>query len=387
MGAGPFLALVIEFYLPPSESEAGVVQAAEQAYRPLLRLLEAHRDRASTTLAIDPALARRLIVARQSGVLHGLAALAEGGSAEFAAGTKSHALLPRIPRTEAERQIRLGDEEMRELLGWSWRPRGLFPPALAYGRQVAEVAAGRHYRWVLLDEISLGRLGAAPTDYVCVASPEEKPAFFFRSRDLSAAFLSSTPRALRRHLEAVLGRGYGVAVVPAEKLGAASRGLENLAWLLEQRAPIPTTPSDLLTLFPERRPTEPLPASRRTTPEDLAMGIPFAAWSSPDNELQGLLWHLASLAWTEVERIEKETPKTPERGRMRVCLDLGLHSAPFRQASRSPAFRPDAVREAAALLRKSVEAGGALVPEEIHTQAREAHERLLGVVDSRNSIR
>src|SRR5690606_11782520 len=120
MGAGPILALVIEFYLPPSASETEVAQTAEQAYRPLLHLLEDHRERAALTFAVDPALARRLVAARQSGILHGLASLVEGGSAEFAAGTRSHALLPRIPRAEVVRQIQLGDELMRELFGDAW---------------------------------------------------------------------------------------------------------------------------------------------------------------------------------------------------------------------------------------------------------------------------
>lgn len=387
MGAGPFLAVVIEFYLPPSEPEEGVVHAAEHAYRPLLRLLESHRDRAAFTLAIDPALALRLVSARQSGVLHGLSTLAEGGSVEFAAGTRNHALLPRIPRAEVERQIRLGDEVMRELLGRAWRPRGLFPPALAYGRQVAEVAAARKLRWLLLDEISLGRLGAAPPRIVHVANLERELAFFFRSRDLSAAFLCANGRALARQAEAVLDGGHGVAVIPAEKLGTGSQGLENLAWLFRRKSPTLSTLTALLALFPERRPVEPLPASRRTTPEDLAMGIPFAAWSSPDNEVQGLLWHLAALAWTEAARLGEDEPDAPETRRLRAYLDTGLHSAPFRQASDGPAFRPEAVRDAAHRLLQAVEAGGELVPKLVRDRAKDAHQRLCGAVDSRTPFR
>lgn len=387
MGAGPILALVIEFYLPPSASETEVAQTAEQAYRPLLHLLEDHRERAALTFAVDPALARRLVAARQSGILHGLASLVEGGSAEFAAGTRSHALLPRIPRAEVVRQIQLGDELMRELFGDAWSPQGLFPPALAYGRQVAETAAARRLRWLVLDEISLGRIGAAPTRAVHVANLDRELAFFFRSRDLSAAFLCTTPRALARQLDAALDGGYGVAVVPAEKLRPQTQAMKNLEWLFGEGGPVPATLTSLLALFPERVPVEPLPASRRTTPEDLAMGIPFAAWSAPDNDVQGLLWHLAALAWTEAARLCEERPDAPETRRLRAVLDAGLHSAPFRQASHGPAFRPEAVLEAGRTLYEAVEGAGALVPDSVRRQAREAHRRLVGAVDSRTPFR
>lgn len=383
MGAGPFLALVIEFYLPPSESEEGVVRTAERAYRPLLRLLETHRERAAITLAIDPALALRLLASRQSGLLHGVASLAERGSAELAAGARNHALLPRIPRAEVERQLRLGDELMKNLLGWAWRPLGLFPPALAYGRQVAEVAASRKLRWLLADEIALGRIGASPTRSIAVLPMESEFCLFFRSRDLSASFLSSSPRSLERLMESTLEEGYGVAVIPAEKLVEDSRGLENLEWLLRRNRPTPALPSTLLSLFPDRRPVEPLPSSRRSTPEDMAKGIPFAAWSAPDNEIQGLLWHLATLAWNEAARLEKERPDAPETKRLRAGLDAGLHSAPFRQASRGAGFRPDAVLAAVAQLTKALEAGGPLLPEIVHRQCRDAENRLRQALEAR----
>ncbi|HLV60062.1 MAG TPA: hypothetical protein VKY51_01525, partial [Fredinandcohnia sp.] len=196
-------------------------------------------------------------------------------------------------------------------------------------------------------------------------------------------FLRSNGRTLRKHLESTLGDGYGVLVVPAESFTEGSQALQNLRWLLSRPGPLPTTILALLSLFPQRRPVEPLPASRRTTLEDLAMGIPFAAWSSPDNELQALLWRLAALAWTEAARLMEEAPEAPETRRLRANLDEGLHSAPFRQASHGPAFQPDAVRAAANRLARAIESGGALVSEEVRREAASAHQRLLRALDER----
>nr|PZM90532.1 MAG: hypothetical protein DIU72_12430 [Pseudomonadota bacterium] len=381
--AGPFVAVVIEFYVPPSETDEGVVRVAETAYRPLLQALEEERESAAVTVALDPALALRLLSCRQSGVLHAAAALAESGTVEFAAGSRNHALLPRLPRAEVDRQLEKGDELMRELLGWSWRPKGLFPPALAYGRRVAEAAAARGLRWLLLDEISLGRIGAAPTHFIATLGDGHELCLFFRSRDLSSAFLRSNGRTLRKHLESTLGDGYGVLVVPAESFTEGSQALQNLRWLLSRPGPMPATVSALLPLFPERRRVEPIPASRRTTGEDLAMGIPFSAWSSPDNELQALLWKLAALAWTEAARLAERSPDAPETRRLRANLDEGLHSAAFRQASSGAAFRPEAVRAAADRLSCAIESGGNLVSEEVRRKTASAYQRLLRTLDER----
>lgn len=113
------------------------------------------------------------------------------------------------------------------------------------------------------------------------------------------------------------------------------------------------------------------------------MGIPFAAWSAPDNEIQGLLWHLAALAWTEAARLEKEAPDAPETKRLRAGLDEGLHSAPFRQASRGAAFQPEAVLAAGTQLAKALEAGGPLIPALVHEEGADAARRLRQAVEAR----
>lgn len=382
MGTGPFLALVIELYLPPSTPGDEVARVAETSYRPLLRLLEENRRRAAVTIAFDPSLSLELLRHGEGGILHGLAALAESGSAELAAGSLNHALLPLIPRREVERQIRLGDEVMKETLGWAWRPQGLVSPALAYGRQVAEVAASRGLRWILLDEICLGNLGWAPLTKIHRARMGRELCFFFQSRDVSEWFVTDEPDRLRRRLAQELDGGYRVAVVPAEAFSEGSRALRNLQSLVHGSGPTPSVLSSLLTLFPDRQEVEPLPGSRRTSLQHQAMGIPFAPWSAPHNEVQAILWHLSSIGWTEAERLEREAPGTPERTRLRALVDEGLHSAPFRQASFDGEWDGRAVLTAGERLARAVEAGGDRVPEEVHRRSRDLLRRLQEAVSS-----
>jgi hypothetical protein len=385
VAVGPFLALVVELYLPPSVQGEGVAEIAEQAYRPMLQLLERYRNQAAVTIAIDPALATELLRRGQGGILHGLAALSESGSAELAAGSKNHALLPLIPKREVERQIRLGDELMREALGWAWRPQGLISPALAYGKQVAEVAAARGLRWLLLDEICLGRLGEAPTQRVAVAKFEREFCFFFQTREVSDAFVGLPSKRLGKHLASRMDGGYRVAVIPAEAFHVGSPALENLEWLVRREGPTPAVLSSLIPLFPNRERVEPLPGSRRTTPEHLAMGIPFATWSAPDNEIQATLWHLASLGWSEAARLDQEAPKSPERTKVRALVDEGLHSAAYRQASFGEDWDPAAVLAAGRRLALAVVAGGERVPPDVRACAEDLLRRLEEMVQSRRA--
>lgn len=377
------LALLIEFYLPPSVGREGLIETSLSAYRPLLRLLESHRSSAALTLAMDPALASELIRQGQSGVLHAIATLAEAGPLELAAGSRGHALLPRLPRREVDRQLRLGDQALRDCFGWSYRPRGLLPPALAYARVVAEAALARNLRWLALDELSLGRLGKAPTRSVATLPGNDRLALFFRDRALSHSFLSGEGWRSREQIRQ-LSRGYRVLWIPAECFREEATR-ERLNELLSGRGPALATVSTLAARFPDRVSVEPLPSSSRTTPTQLARGIPFATWSAPDNEIQAMLWRLAFLGWREAERLEAAAPDAPETARLRMAVDASQHSAPFRHASYGPDWLPSAVLAAGDLLAAAIDAGGALVPSEVREETSALHRHLLDAVAERDA--
>lgn len=354
-----WLAPVVEFYLPPDPSGEAVRHAATRAFRPLLELVE-RRPRAALTAAVDPGLARALLRHGQASILYDLAAAMERGQLELAGGALGHPLLPRLPRSEVERQIRLGHERMREAMGRGWRPRGLYPPALAWSRSVAEVAADRGLRWVLADELALGRLGQAPRDRVACLRGRPDILLFFRDRAVSAALAEGEKPG---HKE-----GYRVAVVPAAAFEAGSAALQVLDALFSGAGPSLATLSTLASVFPDRTPVEPLPCSARTSIEELAAGVPFASWSAPDNEVQALLWHLARLGIAEMERLA--TSDAPAATRARRLLDENLHSAPFRFASARPWWKPEVVRAAARRFVEVLEAGRPAVEDQVCDDAR-----------------
>ncbi|WP_373044547.1 hypothetical protein [Vulgatibacter sp.] len=370
MASRSWLALVVELYLPPDPAGTEVERVARDAFRPLLRLLDRHRG-AGVTVALDPGLARMLLRHGQAGILQELAAGVERGQVELAGGALGHALLPRLPRSEIERQIRLGHEAMAERMGRSWRPQGLLPPALAWSRQVGEVVANRGMRWVIADELALGRIGLAPRQRVAVLRGKPELHLYFRDRATSRAVASGDAAPLGDE-----GGGYRVAVVPGAAFTAGSAAFAQLERLVRGQGPILSTLTALSSAFPDREPHEPLPSSWRTTPDELAAGIPFAAWSAPDNELQALLWRLVGLGLAEAERLARVAGDDPACTRMRALLDEGLHTAPFRFASGRPWWEPAEVRAAAARLGKAFEGSVELVDPAVRAEAQAIQGRL-----------
>lgn len=358
------VALVLELYVPPVAGAEGLARAVREVYRPLVRLLE-RRSRAALTLAIDPWLALELLRHGHGGVLHGLGAAAERGQVELALGSRNHALLPLLPRAETARQLARGEEAMREALGQSFRPVGLVPTQLAYARVVAEVAADRGLRWLLCDELALGRFGAAPTREVAALRGRPELLLHFRDRELSRRLgHGELPdgRALARAAASRAPGGHAVLAVPAELFGAAGGAFAALDDALSRPADelLLVTVGSLPSLFPGRREVEPLPSSWRTTPEELAAGRPFAAWSGTANELQAMLWRLASLAWDEAARHAAAGDRRPEAGRLRALLDEGLHSSTFRFASEA-SWDPPTIGHGTRTLLAALEAGGEAV--------------------------
>lgn len=384
MAATPYLAWLLEFYLPPSLDSQAVASVARGALRPLLEVVD-RWPRAPLTAALDPGFTRALLRHGQGGLLASLATAVERGQIELAGGTYSHSLLPRLPVAEMERQIRRGHEAMKEAMGRSWRPQGFVPPALAYARKVAETVANRGMRWLVADELALGRLGEAPTQKVAVLGGRPDALLFFRDRKLSATLAAGAfpdAPALKASMARDLGRrrrGYRVAVVPATAFVADSPALRLFEDTLRGRGPLLSQVSTLAEAFPDREAVEPLPSSWRTTPRELEAGIPFAPWSSPDNELHALLWRLVGLGLEAIGTDMRHDD--PPWTRMRTLLDEGLQTAPFRFASARPWWDASLVKASAWRLASAVEAGGDLVPAAAREEVASTLEKLNETVD------
>lgn len=383
MAATPYLAWLLEFYLPPSLDTEALGRVVRGSLRPLLEAIDRWPG-APLTAALDPGFTRALLRHGHGGLLASLATAVERGQLELAGGTYSHSLLPRLPVPEMERQIRLGHEAMNEAMGRSWRPQGFVPPALAWARRVAERVADRGMRWIVADELALGRLGEAPTQRVATLRGRPDVLLFFRDRALSSALARGAfadAGTLKKDMVRDFGRrprGYRVAVVPATAFAVGSPGLRLFEDTLRGGGPLLSQVSTLATAFPDREPVEPLPSSWRTTPGEMEAGIPFAPWSAPDNEIHARLWRLVHLG---LEAVGPQRPADPSWTRMRALLDEGLQTAPFRFASARPWWDGALVKASARRLATAVDTGGDLVPPALRDEVTWTLRSLVETVD------
>ncbi len=377
----------LHIYQPPTQTNEIVDKVTRECYRPLVEMLQAH-PHGRITLNINACLTELLDRCGHGDVIEGLKALAESGQIEFTGSVKYHPILPLIPRSEMERQIRLNEETNRHYFGDAYRPRGFFPPEMCYSKAVAEVVHRLGYRWIIVDEIAYdGRLGGPPTERCFTVSGLGPLGVFFKERRLSAGITyGSCPdmEALRRLLaDGPPVEGYLLTGTDGEVYGHHRPGQERL---LEEAFGDPqittVTVSELLDLFADREEVEPLESSWSTWEDEMDQGVPYPQWHDPSNPIHELQWQLARLA---LEALEASADESAGRPQARQLLDEGLHSCQWWWASCRPWWDTGMVDRGAALLVEAVKAlEGAVAPtvigqaeslkERIHRTAKAWHE-------------
>ena len=370
-----YLATVLDLSLPLGAGQRAA-QALGHGVSAALRILEE-----SPHLRLEVALAGAVTLALlrwgEERSLQLLAERAAAGQVSFLNTACFGAFLPLIPEREASRQLDLCERVNRDALGQGvYRPEGLFPPQLGYSRSVAELSFRRGYGRVLADGLSWH--GGAPLPRARHFTLRDKPELdvFFVDRALSEAIAQGPPMAEIRHRVAPRVPGGAVVRLPSHALlddGVALRFLEALA---ASDAVLPASLEDLLALFPEREPVEPLASALGTDPVELASGVQFAKWSAPGNELHALLWRLAQIAAGEAARLEETGAEEAPPGltSLRARLDESLDCSAWRFAS----GKPDLARvgEGGRRLLETILAGGADVRPSALAQAEHTWARL-----------
>ena len=352
------LALLLHIYQPPGQTPDVLARIADQSYRPLLRVFRV-RPQLRASVNINAVTTEMLLEQGHRDVVQGLRELAESGQIELTGSGKYHPILPLIPADEAARQIAINAESHAQTFGDAYRPRGFFPPEMAYAPRTALQVAGAGHEWLLLSGIAC--TAAWPLERVHRVRNAERLAVLFRDDILSniISFRSTdvpgfigklqalaAPRAPRyvviamdaetygHHIpgweEEFLGRLYDAIAAPvATGRSRAARGLD--ASFVH-----PCTLSEIVDRFPAGAALAPRASSWSTTQWDLDNLDPFPLWKHPGNQLQDLLWrHLDHVLgmFAEARRL---APEAEETRMARWALDRAEHSDQFWWASRRP---------------------------------------------------
>ena len=343
-----YWAPLLHFYQPPIQMPSVLRRVCDEAYRPILRVLD-ERLSARVTVNINGSLTELLAEQGGDDVLGALRSLAERGRIEFVATGKYHPILPLIPADEMRRQIALNYQTNRHHFGESFSPGGFFPPELCYDPVIVDTIVETGHQWMLLSGI------ACPTSWPLarlhrvdgqIGSLDVVFRDDFLSNDIS--FRGVDPEDFIARLRALVGDQldiYVVTAMDAETFGHHIAGWEEqflarVFDLAERESDIRVvTVGEIRSRFPRGEAIVPLPSSWSTTDGDLAAGVPYPLWRSPGNAVHGLQWELIDICIDLVRRATAVADNDLARHHAQIAralLDRAMHSCQFWWASRRP---------------------------------------------------
>jgi predicted glycosyl hydrolase (DUF1957 family) len=405
--------LLLHYYQPPGQLAGVLRRVVHECYRPLLKLFQEHPT-ARATFNVNGGLTEMLDDHGYADVLEGWRALAASGRVEFTSSGKYHPILPLIPAAEAARQIALNDEANRRLLGEVYRPRGFFPPEMAWDHALAPLVARAGLDWVVMSGI------ACPVEWPVTRVHREAAgdghalAILFRDDLLSnkVAFRTTDVAGFLQDVHRLGSDGtdrYVVIAMDAETFGHHIPGWERefLAPLFAalaagppvraaaaNPAPAPrvrlATLSEIVDQMPAAPAVVPRASSWSTTREDLEHHNPYPLWRHRGNEIHRLLWwHLEqAMALLQLAEQWRDPDGDQDFATARAAADMALHSDQFWWASRRPHWSPGMVHRGLNLQRDLIlHAVRALNLSDAPDEARrEAQERVAVARDLANRI-
>ncbi|MGE0597911.1 MAG: hypothetical protein AB7J35_12210 [Dehalococcoidia bacterium] len=344
-----YWAQLLHFYQPPTQTHDILVKVAEEAYRPLLKVLDEHEN-ARIAVNVQGVLTELLVDHGLRDIVDDLRVLAEKGRIEFVGSGKFHPILPLIPAVLRVRSIQENYRTNQAAFDGGWKPRGFFPPEMCISAETSESIRSTGHEWFIASGV--GCPVEWPTRVIHrVPAGDGSIAVLFRD-DVMSNRISFRETDPKRFLDDLLrvGTGDGAYVVTA--MDAETFGHHITAWerdflaamfqLMESEPESGARmvfPSDLVDHFPAGETIQPLNSSWSTSHGDLLDNNPFPLWKAPGNELHRLQWEyvdhcLALLATAEQHATTKDSRKFAIFADAR--LQPGLHSCQFWWASRRP---------------------------------------------------
>jgi len=371
-----YWAPLFHFYQPPTQVRGILLKISNEAYRPLLEVLDDY-PHAKATVNINGVLTEILWECGHSDIINKLKKLAEDKKIEFTGSAKYHPILPLIPTEEIERQIRRNHLTNRHFFGDVYIPRGFFPPEMCYSQDIVEPVIESRHEWIILSGVACPVVW--PMDVIHeVGYDEEQLAAFFRDDILSnkISFKDIDGKSFIDHLKQ-LYKGesdiYVITAMDAETFGHHIRNWEKLflAEVYETLEPVEfdkgtvqqkplaeqhrrlfefqrngeikqieiVTISQLLEHFPKGSRIEPRPSSWSTTGDDLKARNYYPLWKDKDNAVHQMQWEHLSIVM-DVTLKAYELADNPSSRHFvsiaRSLLDQALHSDQFWWASKRP---------------------------------------------------
>jgi hypothetical protein len=333
----------------PADQQKDILEAiVTQCYRPIFTHLRDNKN-LRITVNINGALLELFDKFGHKDLIQLLKEAGSEGRVEFTSSAKYHAFLPFLNADEIIRQIKMNDETNKHYLGDSYKPRGFFPPEMAFKEDVAKIVSDLGFEWMMLDEIAYKGIPDAVDYNKFYQIKDTNLKVFFRERRLSNLIMSAVVRSPETLKDAMKGDmatdRYVVTAMDGETFGHHRPGLENMLFSVWSSKDFDLV--NISDLLEEKREVEiitPLRSTWASSKEDIEKGIQFLSWSDPENIIHKWQWELVELVRKEVMAMDKNHPRYPQ---VRARMDVSLASDHFWWASAKPWWSVEMIEDGA----------------------------------------
>ena len=322
-----YLGFLLHIYQPPNQLKRVLDRIVDECYNPLFDLI-LKKENANFTMNLNWSLTEILMNNGHKETVDKIREALESKKLEVTGTAAYHAILPLIPKEEQIRQILINYEKNKEVLGKAYRPKGFFPPEMAFGHEIVDSIREAGYKWTITDDQPFNCIHEeVPYNYIPVM---EGLPVFLRSN------LWSNKISMEKHgdgrkfsgweiiqwlmsdMYSWFGEedGYIIIAMDGETFGHHVPGY--IEYFLEQMIDAVNHYNDriqlvhiskLLKHFKKVKKEVP-PGSWSTNADDFWSGNFFPLWKNKYNASHELLWELVNLAISSVQTLQDNLDKS-----------------------------------------------------------------------------
>ncbi len=347
----------LHFYQPAEQQKDILEAVVVESYRPLFKHF-AENDHVRLTVNVGGSLLELFDAYKYYDLIDYIRIAAKKGTIELTGSAKYHAFLPFLEPDEIERQISINDETSKFFLGDTYKPKGFFPPEMAYTPELPAILERLGFSWVLLDEIAYNGKPDAVDYSKFYEIKDTKLKVFFKERKVTNVLMSAvarTPETFARILEKDLPRDtYLVTGMDGETFGHHRPGLElSLFELLASPKFVFSKISDLLNDKRQVEKFSPVLSTWASSQDDIEKGIQYLSWQDPENKIHEFEWKLLHLV---LGCVKKMNPTDPSYEKARHLMDIATGSDHFWWASAKPWWSVEMIEDGAYKLIQAIRA-------------------------------
>jgi alpha-amylase/alpha-mannosidase (GH57 family) len=340
----------LHFYQPANQQKDILEAVVKQSYLPILQKIS-ELDDVNISLNITGSLLELFERDGYTELLEILRDSVKKGKIELTGSCKFHALVPLIPEEEIKRQVTQNLETIQHMLGFEYKPKGFFPPEMAYHPKLDKVLEDLGYEWLIMDEISAVNNGSFPTSDHIYKLGDTKLKVFFRNRRASNLIMSAVARdveTIKQALANELQQPYLVTGMDGETFGHHRIGFEKVLFdILDEKSLGVTGISKFLENETSTLPVEkiqPKASTWASSIQDIENGIQFLSWRDPENPIHALQWEFLNMV---LEMVQKYPDTAENYVEVRHKMDMALASDHFWWASAKPWWSLEMIEDGA----------------------------------------